>query len=85
MNQAGVRRNALTIDFFRRTAATRACQCHAIRTHYTPANFQCVKISTLVARDISVRDNWKNLLHALLKFSAIAIAFRIAMDLLMVS
>ncbi len=50
-----------------------------------PANFQRAKIPTFIASDIFVSHTCKVLIHVFPKFSAIATALRMALDLFTVS
>ena len=60
-------------------------QLNAIRAKYPSGNFHGLKTAASFASGIFIRANFCGLAHALAKFSASAIAFRIAMDLLTVS
>jgi hypothetical protein len=71
--------------FSRRASATGTCQRHTIGADLAVADFKRAEISTLVARGIFISHDYGVLIHAFPKLSAIAIAFRIAMDLLIVS
>ena len=65
--------------------ATTTGERHAIGAEKFPGDFQHIKTAATLTHDILIRGNFGFQFHAFPKLSAIAIAFRIAMDLLMVS
>jgi len=67
------------------SGATATCQCDAIPAQNFPSDFLRIKAAAALAGQVFIGVVYSRQVHALPKFSASAIALRIAMDLLTVS